>query len=320
MTVNMQEPEIPENEEGRIQALHALNILDTDSEERFDRLTRLAKKLFHVPIALVSLVDTNRQWFKSCIGLDAAETGRDISFCGHAVLGSDIFLIPNALQDKRFADNPLVTGPPNIRFYAGCPLSALDGSKLGTLCIIDDKPRLFSSDELDALKDLAKMAEQELMAVHLATLDDLTQISNRRGFTVLAEKSLNMCRRQKLAASLIFLDLNKFKQINDKYGHAEGDKALTSFANAMMKSFRDSDIFARLGGDEFVVLLTDAKADYSEEILNRFRKEIDRVNQAENRGYNIEFSAGIVNVNNGGEETIESLLHQADELMYKNKK
>lgn len=126
----MQKPAKPLDEATRLDTLRALNILDTLPEERFDRLTRLAKRLFGVPIALVSLVDEDRQWFKSCQGLHASETSRDISFCGHAILGDDIFLIPNAAADERFHDNPLVTDEPHIRFYAGCPLTVSKGASL----------------------------------------------------------------------------------------------------------------------------------------------------------------------------------------------
>ena len=157
----MQSPPIPQNERERLAALNALDLLDTPSEERFDRLTRLAKQLFGVPIALVSLIDMDRQWFKSKQGLDACETGRDISFCGHAVLSDAIFEITDASQDQRFADNPLVTGPPNIRFYAGAPLSSTDGYQIGTLCIIDEKPRQLTLDERAALRDLADLVEIE---------------------------------------------------------------------------------------------------------------------------------------------------------------
>ncbi|MGB5330714.1 MAG: GAF domain-containing protein, partial [Gammaproteobacteria bacterium] len=136
----MKTPDFPANEKERLETLRSIDILDTDPEERFDRLTRMARRVFGVSIALVSMVDENRQWFKSKAGLDACETGRDISFCGHAILGNDVFVIENALEDERFADNPLVTGPPNIRFYAGVPLRYLNGSKLGTLCIIDQQP------------------------------------------------------------------------------------------------------------------------------------------------------------------------------------
>ncbi len=163
----MKKPEIPTNEAVRHQSLCELAILDTAAEARFDRITRVAQRHFNVPIALVSLVDSERQWFKSRQGLDASETPRDISFCGHAILADDIFYIANTLEDPRFADNPLVMGGPKIRFYAGAPLHAPDGQRIGTLCIIDDKPRTFSQDELTVLRDLADAVEAELERGHL---------------------------------------------------------------------------------------------------------------------------------------------------------
>ncbi len=138
----MQIPTIPDNESERLEALRRLQVLDTPVEERFDRLTHLAKDLSKVSIALISLVDSERKWFKSKQGLEVCETPRNISFCGHAILKSNILYIPNALEDSRFADNPLVTGAPHIRFYAGAPLSTLEGYRIGNLCIIDDKPRI----------------------------------------------------------------------------------------------------------------------------------------------------------------------------------
>ena len=138
------------------------------------------------PIALVSLIDENRQWFKSCFGLDVSETDRRISFCGHAILNKGVFVIEDALQDERFADNPLVTGEPHIRFYAGQPLRTMSGKAVGTLCIIDREPRSFGEEDLAMLSDLAAMVEREIMAVQLAISDDLTRISNRRGFLALS--------------------------------------------------------------------------------------------------------------------------------------
>ena len=161
----MLEPAIPTDEAKRLATLVGLNILDTPSEERFDRITRIAQRIFNVPIALVSLVDSNRQWFKSCAGLDATETPRSISFCGHAILADEAFVISDALLDSRFADNPLVTGAPKIRFYAGQPLKASNGSRLGTLCVIDRKPHQLTPSDLDALRDLAAMVEGELDAL-----------------------------------------------------------------------------------------------------------------------------------------------------------
>ena len=158
----MKQPDIPDNEAQRLAALQSLNILDSAAEERFDRITRLAQKTFEVPIALISIVDADRQWFKSRCGLEAKQTSRDISFCGHAILGDSTFVINNTLDDVRFRDNPLVTGPPYIRFYAGAPLTIKEGLKLGTLCIIDREARTFDSDDIELLESFAQMVECEL--------------------------------------------------------------------------------------------------------------------------------------------------------------
>ncbi len=163
----MLEPPFPPDEQQRLAVLRSLRILDTPPEERFDRITRTAQRLFNVPIALISLIDAQRQWFKSCQGLPVSETPRSISFCGHAILADIPLIIPDALLDPRFADNPLVTGEPLIRFYAGQPLIAADGSKLGTLCIIDRAPRQFGEQDIAALCDLAAWAADELNAVEL---------------------------------------------------------------------------------------------------------------------------------------------------------
>jgi len=155
-------PAKPGNEEMRMAALRSLDILYTASEERFDRITRLAAHMLGTPIALVSLVTDNSQWLKSTQGLNITETPRDVSFCGHAILGEHTLVVENAAEDPRFSDNPLVTGDPNIRFYAGHPLRTADGSQVGTLCVIDQVPRKLTNDQLKTLRDLAAMAEAEL--------------------------------------------------------------------------------------------------------------------------------------------------------------
>jgi PAS domain S-box-containing protein len=158
----MQIPKHPHDEVRRLQALYETGLLDSPAEERFDRVTRLAKLMFNVPIALVSLVDSDRQWFKSKQGLDACQTSREISFCGHAILSPDIFLVPDASLDPRFYDNPLVTAEPKIRFYAGVPLFTMAGYCIGTLCIIDLQPRELSLTEQTAFKDLADIVMAEI--------------------------------------------------------------------------------------------------------------------------------------------------------------
>ncbi|MBJ6766107.1 PAS domain S-box protein [Myxococcaceae bacterium JPH2] len=158
-------PPLPPDESRRLQALRSLCLLDSPSEERFDRVVRTAAHLFRVPIALVSLVDEGRQWFKARQGLGATETSRDVSFCGHAILATSTFVVPNAVLDDRFHDNPLVVGAPFIRFYAGHPLRAPDGGRVGTLCLIDSVPRDFSEHDRAALQNLAAWVELEFSAL-----------------------------------------------------------------------------------------------------------------------------------------------------------
>jgi GAF domain-containing protein len=154
-------PPVPHNEDARIAALHALNVLDSAQEERFDRLTRLARRVFSVPYSTISMIDEHRQWFKSIQGLSLCETSRDISFCAHAILFDEILYVENALKDDRFHDNPVVVGEPKIRFYAGCSLN-VNGFKMGTFCVFDRKARTFTAEDRQLLKDLAGLAEKEL--------------------------------------------------------------------------------------------------------------------------------------------------------------
>jgi GAF domain-containing protein len=185
----MKPPALPPDETERLAALRALNILDTPAEERFDRITRLAARLFDVPIALITLVDTDRLWVKSCYGLEIHETPRDISFCGHTILQPETMVVPDALADVRFSDNPLVTGDPNIRFYAGQPLHSFDKQRVGALCTIDRQPRQMSAAEQQTLADLGVWVERELSSMELIealkqlqeTNDQLEKVNKARG-------------------------------------------------------------------------------------------------------------------------------------------
>ncbi len=159
----MQLAPIPGDEDKRIEAVHKMAILDTKPEERFDRLTKEAVEKLHVPISTITILDSDREWFKSCQGLDEREGRREISFCGHALLASSLFIVEDTLQDPRFADNPMVTGKPGIRFYAGIALfDHTTGQPVGVLCVKDTKPRQFGLEETSLLMDLAARAEEEL--------------------------------------------------------------------------------------------------------------------------------------------------------------
>jgi len=154
---------IPANDAQRLQALRELLILDTPPEERFDKLVSFAASEFDMPIALISLIDENRQWFKARVGLDACETGRDVSFCGHALASSEVMVVEDAHTDERFSDNPLVTGEPFVRFYAGAPLVLPSGHVAGTLCLIDHQPRTLDTMDLSILGALRDLAVGELI-------------------------------------------------------------------------------------------------------------------------------------------------------------
>jgi len=315
----MQKPSTPSDDSERLAALHAIGILDTASDERFDVLTRLAQRLLDVPIALVSLVDEERQWFKSRLGVTVSEAPRDTSFCGHAIQKEDVFCIPDATEDERFHDNPMVTGEPHIRSYAGCPIRSIDGYKLGTLCIIDKVPRHLNAEQFDDMRDLAALAAREIQAIELAKSDELTGLPNRRGFMLSAEQSLNVCRRAGVPVTLMYLDLDNFKAINDNYGHAVGDAALQRFAWALNDIRRGSDAVGRLGGDEFVVLLTGTSERAAERYLERLSHALAPTASEHVEAMPTSWSVGVVAFDSDRHNAIEDLLQEADKRMYQGK-
>ncbi|HEX7682490.1 MAG TPA: sensor domain-containing diguanylate cyclase [Trinickia sp.] len=316
----MQKPPYPSNEAARIAALRALDVLDTAPDERFDRLTRLAKHMFRVPISMVSLVDSDRQWFKSCDGLKTSQTPRDISFCGHTILDEDLFVIEDASADPRFSDNPLVVGEPGVRFYAGYPLTLHGSLRIGAFCLVDTKPRTLTEVERRMLRDLGRIAERELEMLELAATDDLTGLSNRRGFDALALHSLKLCKRAGSHASLLFFDLDGFKRINDAFGHGEGDRAIVAFGDVLRASVRETDVLARLGGDEFVALVVGAYAGSEASIIERVRLGVERHNRERKRGYDLRFSVGLAPCDLSAEISIADLIDVADHAMYVDKR
>lgn len=312
-------PPIPADEDARRATLRVLQILDTEPDERFDRITRMAKRIFQVPIALVSLVDADRQWFKSAQGLDIRETPRDLSFCGHAILSDDILLVPDSHRDPRFADNPLVTGPPQVRFYAGCPVRSPSGHRLGTLCLIDRQPRGFDADDQATLRDLAYLVEQQFASMYAAMVDELTGLANRRGFESQAGQVLSLCQRNRWPATVLFFDLDGFKGVNDRYGHAEGDWALKAFADLLRFCLRASDVVARTGGDEFVALLSGTATGEKDRALERLRSQLNALNLRAQRGYALDFSVGSAAMSAEEPLALDSLMAQADAAMYEQK-
>ncbi len=295
----MKKPELPTNEPFRLGSLRALDILDTVPEDKFDRLTRMAQRLFNVPIALISLVDSNRQWFKSCVGLSASETPREVSFCGHAILSDDVFVINNALEDERFADNPLVADDPKIRFYAGCPLKSLAGHRFGTLCIIDSQPREFDSNDLATLKDLAKTIEGELAITQMVMFDEALGISNRRGFIAIGTQSLNYCLEHNIPAQVAVLEVEISQPTADKsalkkIAPEERNRALRIFSTQLNALLTESEFFAHLDTEYRFGLIT-VKINHEETInkLRQIQQHFDQLNSKPNVLFNFQFKFGV---------------------------
>ncbi|HVU04455.1 MAG TPA: sensor domain-containing diguanylate cyclase [Polyangiaceae bacterium] len=283
----MRAPAHPREAE-RLAALHRYEILDTDAEIPFDRITRIAARLFDVPVALVTLVDEHRQWFKSCIGVKFRETHRDDSFCAHAILAPGPLVVADAREDPRFSDNALVRGDPFIRFYAGSPLVSSDGHPLGTLCVIDQKPRTATAEELQVLSDLSALAADELelrltvkslqaaeaRLAELAVTDELTSLPNRRAFRRrLGEYVLEAGRGRKFG--VVSIDIDHFKRVNDTLGHPAGDAVLVKVANTLRSSIRKTDFVARYGGEEFAVILSDVDEPAAVALADKLRKAIE---------------------------------------------
>jgi diguanylate cyclase (GGDEF)-like protein len=311
----MQAPPTPVDETQRIRSLIALGVLDTMPEDRFDRITRLACRAFRVPIALVSLVDRDRTWFKSKQGLDASESDRKTSFCGHAVLHEGPLVIADALLDPRFADNPFVECAPSIRFYAGQPVHGVDGMRVGTLCIVDRQPRSLLAEDLMLLTDLAGMIDREFSLVAQACTDELTSLANRHGFTEVATHVLALCRRMTQPAVAIGIDLDHFKAINDRHGHEAGDEALRLFSRLLFETFRTSDVVARFGGDEFAILCSGTTSALVAASLERLRAEFE-ASPLVQKHPSLSWSAGIADFDPASDAGIEDLLRTADARMY----
>lgn len=263
-------------DQARLGALYRYGILDTDPEPQFDRIVRLAARYFEMPMALTSLVDADRQWFKARVGLEETQTSINQSFCAVTIQQPGTMVIPDAQQDPRLRLYDAVTGDPHIRFYAGSPLVTPDGHKLGTLCVLDHRPRIFTAEDEADLEDFAALVMDELSlrrAVeelsHLALNDSLTGLPNRMHQRQHLLQAMRRAEQGGERVVLALLDLNGFKSVNDTLGHAAGDALLVQVGRRLRETLMTSDLVARMGGDEFTVVLTDLGSPQGAEVAMR---------------------------------------------------
>lgn len=263
------------DEDARLAAVRRYDVLDSAPEAQFDKIVALVRTVLRVPIATVTLVDQDRQWFKARLGMPVAQTPRATSFCTHTIQRRDALVVPDALADPRFAHYPLVTGAPFVRSYCGVPLRTPDGYNVGALCAIGTEPRTFSAAEIAILFNFASLVVDELELRQIAQRDLLTGALTRRGFFELADKEIARHRRYGRPGALLMFDVDRFKAINDGHGHPAGDHVLRMLAELCADTMRPNDALGRIGGEEFAVLLPETDEVEAMAAAERFRARIE---------------------------------------------
>ncbi|WP_176596562.1 MULTISPECIES: sensor domain-containing diguanylate cyclase [Sphingobium] len=307
------------DEPARLAALERYEVLDTPREPSFDRITDLVRSILGVPISAVSLVDTDRQWFKSLAGLDGKETSRDVAFCDHTIRQRMPMVVTDATEDARFCDNPLVTGDPNIRSYAGIPLETPDGYNIGSLCAIDTVPRQFDAGQIAILQNLAALVVEQLELRRIAERDHLTGALSRRAFLSEMNRAIALFERHERPASLLLFDIDHFKRINDTHGHPAGDQVIRGIARLCTSLQRPSDSLGRLGGEEFGILLPETAEEDAGRAAQRFCEAIAATEIPGTPPLRVTVSFGVAELR-GDWPTSESWLAVADMALYEAKR
>ncbi len=339
---------VPKNETRRLARLASYGILDTPGESYYDDVTRLASLLADVPIALLSLVDGERQWIKSRVGLEGSEISREDAFCAHAICApGEIMVVPDARSDERFADSPLVRAEPNIRFYAGAPLTTPEGDAVGTLCVIDRRPRELAPKQAQGLRTLAGMVVAELelrrnlagmeetvleqeqrltstddrrrlveeSRTHLriaAVTDTLTGLLNRRGLEARLDEEFARATRNLAPLSLLVIDVDRFRPFNDRSGDRADDAVLVQIGRLVGDAVREFDAAARYGGEEFAVLLPNTGGPGAVVLAERVRRSVQHAAWPQ-RDLSVSIGAATLEP---GMSTAAALFAAADEALY----
>jgi diguanylate cyclase (GGDEF)-like protein len=322
----------------KLASLHTIDPFYTPLEERFERITRLARRALQVPIAAITVVQDDRQWFKSIAGLDLSELPIDKSLCAEVLKEARVVVVPDAHHDLYLMSNPLVCGGPRIRFYAGAPLKNADGRTIGTFCAMDTKPRSPDKDFRTMLADLADMAQRELFSVELrnaqsalvaklgrarrqAMFDPLTRVWNRRGGVELLGSALKEAIRYNHTLGICLADIDNFKQINDQFGHQVGDQVLRRAAAGIVASVRPQDIVCRYGGEEFLVIVHDVTETGLVAVGERICKGIRQLAMTL-RGEPLAatISVGVALRERDQEVSADELIARADEALYASKR
>ncbi len=285
---------LPPDECQRLRDLERQGVLDHPGDEHFDRLVSLTASVLATPIALISLVDRDRQWFLAHHGLAVKETPRRMAFCAHTIVGDETLVVPDASQDSRFNTNPLVTDDPHIRFYAGTPLQSRDGHNLGTLCVIDSQPRQLGPREVALLEEMAQLVLRELDLRRELTVNPLTGLANRASFLEQARPELDRARSGPAGLALLTLELDQFSQVRIRWGHEASERALTDVAACLKAQHRAQDLLGQIGDQTFAILMVDVDQAAAMERAEAIRTEISELGGVfRASGYQLSVSGGL---------------------------
>jgi diguanylate cyclase (GGDEF)-like protein len=303
-----------DDEMGRLAALKRYDILDTGSEPEFEQIIQLVQRVFGVPMAAVTLIDRDRQWFKARRGLAVAETPRSMAFCHHSIAAADGLAVEDAEADPRFAGTPLVVGAPYIRSYLGAPLRTHDGYHVGALCIIGDKVRHFTTEDREILRRFSEVVMSQMEMRQLASRDSLTSTLTRRAFDQAAFDAIETRHKTGAGAALAILDIDRFKRINDTHGHGCGDAVLVAVAEALMATLGGRGVIGRLGGEEFGVLMAAIDCDSHLEMAEAMRAAVAQL-RVGTGNVAVTCSIGIAALT-PPTATVEAWMHAADTALY----
>ena len=307
---------IPSDEEQRLRDLQRHAVLDTPSDPHFERIVALAADVLDMPIAIVSLVDQNRQWFLARHGLDATETPRRVAFCAHTINQDSVLVVPDALQDERFSTNPLVISEPRIRFYAGAPLHSPEGHNLGTLCVIDQKPRDLAPHDQQLLQMMADLVMRELDLRQQSLRCPVTGLFNRSSFFRFAEIEVKLARQQQRPLSLLNFDIDDFRQINNRWGHQAGDQVLLDVCTTVQARLKPDDLFGRIGDEEFAILLVNCSPSEAIALSEQIRLDIQAMPGIFRQSdYQPQISGGLTSLSDT-DQCFADLFYRADQALY----
>jgi diguanylate cyclase (GGDEF)-like protein len=306
---------IPIDEPQRLRDLERYGIIGMASDENFERIVELAALILQAPIAVISLVDADRQWFLSHRGLDVSETPRDQAFCAHAIAGSGSLVVPDAQHDERFATNPLVTGEPHIRFYAGAPLTTADGHNIGTLCVIDRQPRQPTPEQLHQLSLLAKLVMRELELRRIAHLCPITGLPSRPSFQQIAQLEFERAKAASQPLALLLFDIDNLRQVNTRWGHGAGDRLLVDLVRLGRGFLREQDYAARLGDGEFAMLLIDLDANTAVGVAEALRQAAaEMIGVWTHSDWQLHLSVGVTSLGSG-DRRFDDLMLRAEQAL-----